>query len=464
MADAIPVELDKDKIAAHNAEIIQKQAAQDISGGSTSPDLSLPSGGALDNLRNAAIAQKKAEAGDEGVAPAVPEVVPAAAPAAAPEAAAPAAAAPSVTPAADALAKAKADADAKLAEEKTRQLEETRKQADELFKGVASLPPNASPKSSEAFAAVKMKAAEEISKLQAKVEELAKVKQELEVKAATPLTDEVKKELETLREFRARLDVETDPKWKQFDNDIAKHNEFIYAQLGKANLPATVIEDIKKYGGPANVNMEKILAAVTDPTSKRIIEAKLADIEMIGYSKEQAISKAKEDVKKYQEERAKEWEASATQHNTATKASLDALTSKIAWLNKVPVEGDEAAKKAAEAHNTYAEAMRKELEVAAGDDSAEMRATLLIGMANLFRLQTAYDIESKAHTQLKESHKKEVDELTATVARLKAAGTNRLRTSTAPAGGAPAPTTPSLTESAGDALDRLRAQKMREQQ
>lgn len=453
---------DKEAIAAANAETIAKQAAQDISGQSTAPGLDLSTGSALDNLRTAAIAQKKAEAGEPTEpAPAAPAVPPEVTP----KPAAPAPAAPAPEPsAADVLAKAKADADADLAAKATAEAEDLKKQTEELFKNVPPLPANTSAKAGESFSALKQQAATQIRELSKQVEDLTKVRAELEAKVKEPIPAEITQELESLREFRARLDIETDPKWKQFDAKVAQENEFIYAQLKKAKIPDTTIEEIKKLGGPVSVNMEKILAAVADPVSRQVITSKLADIEMTGYQKEQAINKAKEDTKKYQEQRQREWEETATSHNTATKTAIGNIVAKVPWLNPVAVDlKDPAKQKEAEAHNAYAAAMKKELELAAGDDSAEMRATLLVGMVNLFRLQTAHDILTKAHAEGEAKSKKQIDELTATIDRLKAAGTSRLRSTPAPSGDTPAPVVASVNETAGQALDRLRAQKLQAQ-
>ncbi len=472
MADEIIVEptTDKAEIEKQNLETIRKQGEQDLSGHSTASgiDVEASAGSALDQLRNAAIAQQKVDAG-EPTEPTEAEKKAAADKAAAEEAAKKAASNTQPTPGATPTDAEKAAADKAAAE--AARAEEIQKKSDEIFKSAPSLPPNASPRSGESFAAVKRIAAEQITDLSRQLEESKKSIAELTAKTQEPVPKEITQELETLREFRAKLDIELDPKWKQFDSKISESNEFIYAQLKK--VPAitdAVIADIKKYGGPAYVNMEKILATVTDPTIKRIVETKLADIEMTDYQKSQAIEKAKADVKKYQEERSKEWEQSLTAHNTSTKKAMDDMTAKIPWLNKITVDPklDEAKRKQAEAHNQYAETMRKQLDEASQDDSAEMRALLLVGMVNSFRFEDALKAETAAHTASKEQlttieakHKKEVDDLTATITRLKAAGTSRLRTSAAPAGGGtPPPAEPSVNETAGSALDRLRQQKI----
>lgn len=461
MADIAPVvepTLDKTEIEKQNAETIRKQEAQDLSGHTTASDIDVtaPTGSALDSLRDAAIAQKKSEL-DTETPPAPVKELTDAEKAAAEEAAK--------------LATAAAAETAEKAAEETRRKEELQKQSETLFKDSPALPPNASPKSAEAFAAVKQRAAEQVSELTRQKSDLEKQVAELTAKANAPVPKEITDELESLRDFRAKLDVETDPKWKEFDAKVGESNEFIYAQLKKTpGITDATIADIKKLGGPAYVNMEKILAFVKDPTSKRLIEAKLSDIEMTDFQKNQAIEKAKADVKKYQEQRSKEWEEGAVAHNSNTKKALDGLTAKVPWLNKVAVDPklDDAKKAAAEAHNTYADNMRKQLEAAAADDSAEMRALLLVGMVNSFRYEEALKAEVEAHAAAKKelggiqvAHKKEMDALNETVNRLKATNKSRLRDSSAPpGGGTPAPVVASPNETAGSALDRIRQQKI----
>jgi hypothetical protein len=465
MPDEIPVvPPTKEEVAAANAEAIAKQKAQDISGQPTGADPgNLDTSSALDRLRELAVEQKKAATteGDptgnnpEGNQPPT-EVKPPAGdppvPAPTPENK-PTAPAPTATPTADEAAVA------------ARQLEAQRK-ADELFKDTPGLPPNSSVKASEAFTAIKVKAAQEIAERDQKLQEAQAKLKELEAKANAPIPDEITKELDSLREFRAKLDVETDPKFKAFDTKVNEVNEFIYAQLKRdPAITDAVIEDIKKYGGPGKVKMEKILDALEDPAIKRIVDSKLADIETISFEKQQAIKKAKENVREYLSEREKEFSEMAVSHNTTTKKTLENLASQIPWLNPVKVEStaDEAAKKAAEAHNNYAAAMRKELDIAINDDSPEMRATLLLGMVNAFRIEESYKVLKTTSEAKIAELTKSLDGANATINRLRSAGANRLRESAAPAGGLPevkpAPAD-QFNVSAADALDRLRKEKI----
>lgn len=449
----------KAEVAKNNEEVIQKQSAQDISGQSANGPTNFDAISSLDALRDKKIedAKKLVEPTDppvEDPAKAAAPVVPDPAKAT-PD---PAKAAPDATPvvpdpAAEAAA---AEAAAKKAAEEAA--------VEKIFKDSPSLPPNASPKSGEAFASVKLTAAREISRLEAEKEALTKQVAEAQEKLKNPIPPELEQELKTLREFRAKLDVDADPKFKEFDKTIEAANEFIYAQLRKSPVVTDeILADIKKYGGPANVNMEKILDAVKDPLIRRLVESKLADVEMTRYQKEQALASTKTNVSKYLEDREKEWQNAAKSHNDSTKQNLEALTSKIEWLNPKTVDPklDANAKAAIEAHNAYATQMRKELNTAISDDSPEMRATLLVGMVQLFRLQSAYESVTQKLTKA-EADLKAANE---TVTKLKSASVSRLRESGAPTTATPQPKKGvDYTESAAEAVDRMRREKLQAQQ
>jgi hypothetical protein len=326
-----------------------------------------------------------------------------------------------------------------------------KKRADEIFKDTPTLPPNASPKSTEAFATIKIKAAQEITARDAKIEELTKRNAELEstVKQSKPLTPETEKEIEELRKFRARLDVETDPQFKQFDKAADAAREFIYAQLKKSPVVTDdVIAEIKKHGGPDNVKLEKIFEAVKDPTIQRLVESKIADIEMAKHNKQQAIASAKENINQYLQEREKSIGESAQAHNKATQGAFDRLLTSEAlqWMKPktVDAKADEAAKKAADEHNAFVKVTQEQLTSALNDDSPEMRAILLAGMAQLLQTQRVHAADKARLASIEADHKKVVDghlatikELQGKLDKIKGASVSRLEQTGAAPGGKP---------------------------
>jgi hypothetical protein len=341
--------------------------------------------------------------------------------------------------------------------------------ANKLFKDAPALPANASPKSSEAFNAIKIKAAQEISQRDSELEKIRKELEEAREKLKNPVPPELENELKDHRAWRAKMDVDSDPKFKEFDKEVSAAHEFIYAQLKKSPvITEQVIAEIKKLGGPENVNMAKIFDAAKDPTLQRLVESKIADIEMTKFKKDQAIQSAKTNIDQYMTERQKQMQAAATQHTVVTKQRVENLAANLDWLKEKPVDpkAEEAVRGEVEDHNKFVKETRDQLSAALQDDSAEMRAILLVGMAQLFNYQRLYAASNKQvealKTQLSDAQKN-LGEVTGKWEKVKNASTSRLRESAAPSGGVPKIKASTDTNvRAGDALDAIAKQVMEE--
>lgn len=313
--------------------------------------------------------------------------------------------------------------------------------ADALFKDSPSLPPGASAKSTEAFASIKIRATQEISSRDQKIEDLQKQLQERDEKLKNPIPPELQNELKQLREWRAKLDVEVDPKFKEFDKSADSARDFIYAQLLKS--PAIAKEDvekIKKLGGPDMVNMSKVFEAIKDPTMQRLVETKLAEIETVKFNKEQAIKSAKDNIDKYLSERQSQFEKSAVEHNQATRQIVEDLTGRLSWfqLKKAEANADDATKKSVEEYNKFIEKTGKELQEALSDDSPQMRGVLLTGMAQLFFERREHAAEKATFDATKkenESLKAKVTELEEKISKFKQSSISRMREGGAPPSG-----------------------------
>jgi Predicted membrane protein len=442
-----------------NAELAAKVAAQDIMGHSTATS-SAEAGDALDVLAKQAeeAAKKSAEgkaADDEAAAKAEAEKK------AAEEAAAAAAAAetPEEKAAKEAAAKAAAEAASKGAAS-----EEERAKA--LFKDAPTLPQGAAPKSSEAFATVKLIAAREVAKLE---QELQKQKDELKAlkeASSRPSTEQMEKEKELadLRAWRGKIDVDFDPKFKEFDKAIETSREFIYAQLQKSPVVTPeILAKIKAFGGPDKTNLSKVFEAMGDPTLQRVIESKVADILMARYNKEQAVQTAKANFAEYAKSREDELNQSVTGHVTQTKATLDQMLPNLKWFKEQEIAKDATpeVKASAEDHNKFIAELRPQLDAALADDSPQMRAILITGMAQLFNTQRE---KAKVDAQLA-AITKERDALQAKWEKIKSSSKSRLNESNANPNAVPTPAKkPDHTVSTGDALDALAKQVMEERQ
>jgi hypothetical protein len=433
MADNTPSPAPVIDPAEHNKKIAAAQAAQDINGQSTVTGEFGDASAALDAL--AAKVEAKPVVEPAAPAPTTPDST------AAPD-----------PEAAKAAEKAAAEAAAEAAKAKAAEAAAAAPQVDDIFKDAPQLPAGESPKSAEAFATVKARAIQEIA---AREDQIAKLKEQIaqaEAAAKTPSEEQKQKEQELTdhRAWRAKMDVDFDPKFKAFDKTVTDTRDFIYAQLKKSPVVTDdIIEQIKKFGGPDKTDLTKLFGAMNDPVTQRIVESKLAEIAMSQYQKEQAIKEAKTNVQGYMAERQKQFEQAATMHTRATVETLGGLVNQLDWFKEKP-----ATEANAKEHNEFLSTLREQIDTAVKDDSPRMRAVLITGMAQLFNLQ-------RHHAAVKaelEATKKSLEDVTKKWQGVKRASTSRLEESAAPAAGVP-PQAPKASEQVNlktsDALDNI---------
>lgn len=368
---------------------------------------------------------------------------------------------PNAVEEAEKAAKAQAEADAtKIADEKL---------ADDIFKDAPQLPAGASAKSHEAFAHVKVQAAKDVSAARKEAEDLKKRVAELETKVNAPLPEDIKKRLDEADLFRAKLDVEADPRFKVNVKKIEAAHDFIYAQLKKSPVVNdALIEKIKAMGGPENANLSKLFEQMGDPVVQRLVDSKVSEIETIKYEQDRAREAAKANVTEYLRERQEAFSQGAVAHNTHTKQFYTEITKDQPWVNKKSVPANASAEEAAaiKQHNDFVDSTSKQVSIALNDDTPQMRAILLMGMGELFHVQAQLKGSQAAITAkdgVIAEKDKAIADLNATIARLKNSGASRIRDGGAPqGGGAPKPPTPSdqLNLSTRDALNMHAKQVM----
>lgn len=440
---------------AHNAEIAAKLANQDASGHSMAGKEgdNLDGMAALDKLRDerkAALEKAATEKEDaDDAAPAAPA---------------------KVEPAAAAKPPTKETPKDNDSTDNTHSDKGAGQPASDIFAGI-DLPPHAKPKSVEAWTALKIKASQEIAARDQKLAEAAAKQKELEAKLQNPIPEDTAKELEELRAFRAKLDVDLDPKFREFDKKVNETHEFIYEQLRQNGVIGEEgIEKMKKLGGPdpSKVNMDAIFEAMKDPALQRRIEAKMADVEMLRYQKEQAVKATKDNVGQYMKEREEAFKSATTHHNTATKTRLGELMGRLDYFQPktVKADADAATKKEAEEHNSFVKDVQGQIEGALNDDSPEMRAIMLAGMAQLIYLQKVHEKSLASHKVEKETLEKQVKELTVKTERFTKASVGRLQESAAPADGKgmPVKKTDDFSKPAAQSLDEIRADMIAKRQ
>jgi hypothetical protein len=221
-----------------------------------------------------------------------------------------------------------------------------------------------------------------------------------------------------------------------------------------------VIEQIKKYGGPDMVNLSKLFESIKDPTMQRLVESKVADIEMAKYNREQAIASAKTNLGQYLQERQAALSQEQTVNLTQTVTKLDSLLGQFDWFaeKKVDAGADEAAKKEAQEHNGFVTELRQQIGEAVKDNSPEMRAILITGMAKLFYLQKRIPGLEARLAAAEQAAKDATSKWEA----VKNSGRSRLAESQAPSGGIPnlGNKAADVNQRASDALDALAKEVM----
>lgn len=324
---------------------------------------------------------------------------------------------------------------------------------DELDK--VELPPNAKAKSTEAFSEVKRVAREKISLLATKTKELEAKVSELESKTKDGgLTPELKAELDELRGFRAKLDVEADPAFKSFDVKVTEASETIYSKLLSGGATAPVVEKIKEMGGINAIDWEPILEKLPAPT-RRFIESKLVEVEDLGERKAKAIAEAKTNADKYLSERQQQ---TSKQREIQTQKALsygEKLLSETEWMKpkQLPSGATPEEKAKIEDYNKFLKDASVAVAEAAKDDSPEMRAALGLGVVELMKVRrdfAEHRASSEAQIKTLESNLKEAQTL---LEKIKKGSTQRLRNT--PANDDPPLGKSSLMESGSDAIDRM---------
>lgn len=341
------------------------------------------------------------------------------------------------------------------AEKKAADKAAAEKAAAEDFEKV-ELPPYTKPKSVEAFAKVKALAGQKIAAIEAEKAKLAEELAAAKESASKAIKPEVEKELEELRAFRLKFDVEADPQFNKFDQTVKENEELIYARMKAAGIDENSIKRIKELGGPEQVDWDAIKEKIPAPLM-RYIEAKIFENGDLSEKKRQAIEAAKKNASEFVKTRQEEIVNQTTGRAQATKAAFDAMLPKFDWLKEkpIPVTAKPEEKAAIESANSLTKKVLADVQEALNDDSPEMRSILIAGFAQLMKVRADFDSAKAAHTA-------EIAKLTATIKekeafieKIKNASTPRLTGRATTPGEVTTPQKSSINEDPGEAVDRL---------
>lgn len=319
-------------------------------------------------------------------------------------------------------------------------------------------PPHSKPKATESFEKVKTLARERISAATKERDELKEKLTKAEEAAKGGLSAEHKKELEELRSFRQKMDVEADPSFKQWDTKITENLASVTAKLKAHGFTEEHFKQIEKLGGIAQVNWEGVEKLPSN--LKKYIENKIFENEDLGEKKKAAIEAAKKNAGEFLAARQKESEVSSETFTKEATTEFEAFVPKMEWLveKSVPKDAKPEEKAAIDAHNALVKEVREDVAEAIADNSPKMRAILAVGWAQLKKLR----VENAAMIVQKDARistlEKELAEKVEHLDKIKKSSTTRLRDSSAPDGKVKVAAKNDVSEHGSDALDRLRAE------
>ena len=248
------------------------------------------------------------------------------------------------------------------------------------------LPPYAKPATTEAFERVKTLAGVKIDTLVRERDELAAKLKEADAKAGK-LPAETEQELNELRTFRKKLDVEYDPSFKQYDTQVTQNDESILVKLKEAKVTDEVIGKIKEIG-VGNVDWDSVLDKLPS-SARRFIEAKLTQNDELRDQKARALDNAKKNADQFLSDREKKGEAEAKEEQAQIKKDFDELLGKFEWSKRREVAPTATAeeKSAAADHNKFLDEVQSAVADATEDNSPRMKAILTLGYCRMLALQ-----------------------------------------------------------------------------
>lgn len=260
-----------------------------------------------------------------------------------------------------------------------------------------------------------------------RVPDLEKKIQELEARQPA-VPEEVAKELEELRHFRAVVDFENDPTFKSaFDDQIRGSEDTVYSILAKNGFPKERIEEIKQAGGPDKVAgkwwQDNVLSKLDFTDAKRM-EKGLVDLvdlrEKRGKEISERASKRDEII------RGKDQEVAETfkKDQEVIEQTLQEVTKDVPWARyrDLPAGATVEQKKEVEAHNAQVRLLETSFRDALYPPDAKSRANVAAAAAGAIILHRANTALSAQVAEMQAKHAAEVKKLTDENAALKTGG------------------------------------------
>lgn len=326
------------------------------------------------------------------------------------------------------------------------------------------LPPHTKSEVAQSFDTLKKISRDRLVEVQKERGDLAARVKELEARPA--VDPKLEAELKELREFRAKMDVEADPTFTEFVQEVNANDELIWKKLKESGATDDVLTKMKAIG-TKDLDWEVILEKLQSPVARRYIENKLAVNEDLNDRRARAIEDAKKNASEFLSERQKQSAQDELAHYAKSEEHFNKVSAQLPWfkLQKPDATTTAEQKAAIEAENKFFLHVQDHVTKMLKDPSPEMRAIAALGYAQMLRLQEEIPALQSEHAAEKktlegkiaalEAQLKEKEEF---IARVKGVRT------TIRDGGAPpttgAATQPTFNEPGGVAIDRLRAQQV----
>ena len=249
---------------------------------------------------------------------------------------------------------------------------------------------DASPKTRETFEQLKTVYKGRLDAANAKALDLETRLKELETKAANPLTDDLKKELEDHRAFRAQFDTENDPTFKQkFDTRVSTNYQDIYARLSDHRLPDTELEKLKAMPSAERDAAIDTFLDKLPPGSRRFIESKLIDNQSVQDQRRKELTEVRAKADQILAEKAKAPQDTAQRRLDEVTSIMRPVLAQLPFVHvqEIPATAGAEERKALESRNAFALSAQEMLRRTLLDDSPQARsdAALALPLAHYYK-------------------------------------------------------------------------------
>lgn len=255
------------------------------------------------------------------------------------------------------------------------------------------LPPHARGSTAEAFTKVKELARTQLTERETRLADLERQLKEAndKIQTAGQPDPKVLEELQSLRDFKAGLQLQADPGFEaKFVKPLQNLDEQIYGVLRADKATDADIEQIRKLGGVDGVDFEEVLGQLK-PESRRRVEALLLRREQVKLDKESAVGAGKEKLESFLKETRAQQEAEGKRRVETLGVKYREFVAQIPTLKPrtLPDNATPEQRMAVEAANNRIQEAISNTERLARDDDPEVRAEIaaVAAVSQVLRLE-----------------------------------------------------------------------------